>query len=141
MVFGFAFQGSGASFDGMYRYAPGAARAIRAYAPKDETLHAIADDLQHVQIRNFYQLNASIRQSGRSYHEYSMSIEVERDSPAGQSMTDDAEDTVVEAIRDLARWLYLQLEREYDHLTSDTVVDETIAANSFTFTEAGDRFG
>ncbi|MDE0006183.1 MAG: antitoxin of toxin-antitoxin stability system [Rhodospirillaceae bacterium] len=138
---GFAFQGSGASFDGMYRYTPGAARAIRAYAPKDETLHAIADDLHHVQRRNFYQLNGVIRQSGRYYHEYSMSIEVERDSPAGQPMTDDAEDTVVRAIRDLARWLYRQLEREYDHLTSDSVVDETIVANSYTFTEAGERFG
>ena len=52
---GFAQQGSGASLDGSYRYAPGAARAIRSYAPKDATLHAIADDLQHVQRRNFYQ--------------------------------------------------------------------------------------
>ena len=93
---GFAFQGSGASFDGTFRYAKNAARAIRSYAPNDETLHAIADNLQYVQRRNFYQLNGVIRQSGRYYHEYSMSIEVERDSPAGQAMTDDAEDTVVD---------------------------------------------
>ena len=55
-------------------------------------------------------------------------------------MTDDAEDTVIEALRDLARWLYRQLEREYDYLTSDAAVDEAIAANRFTFTKAGVRF-
>jgi hypothetical protein len=48
---------------------------------------------------------------------------------------------VIEALRDLARWLYRQLEREYDYLSSDEAVDETIAANEYTFTEAGRRFG
>lgn len=138
---GFHTQADGASFDGTYRYAPGAARAIRSYAPKDETLHGIADELQHVQRRNFHQLRAIVRQGGRYYHEYSMSIEVERDSPTGQSMTDDAEDAIAEAIRNLARWLYDQLRREYDYLTSDAAVDEAIEANGWTFVEAGDRFG
>ena len=138
---GFAHQGAGASFDGTYRYARAASRAIRSYAPKDETLHGIADDLQHVQKRNFYQLAAVVRRLGFYCHEYSMTIEVERDSPAGQAMTDDAEDTVVEAIRNLARWLYRQLQNEYDYLTSDAAVDDTIVANQWVFTEAGTRFG
>lgn len=56
-------------------------------------------------------------------------------------MTADAEDTMIEALRDLARWLYRQLEREYDYLSSDDVVDETIIANGYTFTEGGQRFG
>ncbi len=56
-------------------------------------------------------------------------------------MTADAEDIVTEALRDLARWLYRQLEREYEYLTSDEAVDEAIAANEYTFTEAGRRFG
>ena len=41
-----------------------------------------------------------------------MTIELERDSPNWQAPTDDAEDTMTEAMRDLARWLYRQLERE-----------------------------
>ncbi|HAY07899.1 MAG TPA: antitoxin of toxin-antitoxin stability system, partial [Hyphomonas sp.] len=53
----------------------------------------------------------------------------------------DAEDIVVEAMRDLARWLYRQLEQEYECQTSDEVVDENIEANGYTFTEAGRRFG
>ena len=56
-------------------------------------------------------------------------------------MTADAEEIVIEALRDLARWLYRQLEREYDYLTSDDVVDEAITANAYTFTAAGLRFG
>ena len=56
-------------------------------------------------------------------------------------MTDDAEDVVMETLRDLARWLYRQLEREYDALTSDEAVDEAITANAYTFTEAGRPFG
>ena len=138
---GFWSQGDGACFEGELSHAKGAAKAIRAYAPKDTELHRIADELQAVQRRNCYQLNATIRHRGRYYHEHSMAIEVERDSPTWQPMTDGAEDAVTEALRDLARWLYRHLEREYEYLTSDAAVDEAIAANGCTFTETGTRFG
>ena len=138
---GFSSQGDGASFEGSLGYAPGGARAIRAHAPKDEELHRIADELQAAQKRNFFQLTGSIRTRGNYCHEYSMAIDVERDSPTWQPMTDGAEDAVTEALRDLARWLYRQLEREYDYLTSDDAVDESIAVNEYTFTAQGRRFG
>lgn len=138
---GFWSQGDGAAFEGHYSYRKGAAAEIRAYAPKDARLHCIADVLQEVQRRNFYQLTAEATHRGRYYHEYSMAIAVTRDSPTWQDMTADAEEIVTEALRDLARWLYRQLEREYDYLTSDEAVDEAIAANGYTFTEAGKRFG
>ena len=134
-------QGDGASFAGRYSFARGAANAIRAHAPKDAELHRISDELQAVQRRNFHQLHASIRQQGRYCHEYSMAIEVERDSPTWQPMTDGAEETVIEALRDLARWLYRQLRSEYEHQTSDEAVDEIVAANELTFTADGRRFG
>ena len=138
---GFAHQGDGASFEGSYAHAKGAAKAIRAHAPKDTELHRIADDLQALQRRNFFQLHATIRQRGRYCHEYTMAIEVERDSPTWQPPTDGAEDTVIEAMRDLARWLYRQLRAEYEHLTCDAAIDETVAANCWTFTAGGERFG
>ena len=138
---GFASQGDGASFAGRYSHAKRAAKAIRAHAPQDEELHRIADELQALQRRNFHQLHASIRQSGRYCHEYTMAIEVERDSPTWQPPTDDAEDTVIEAMRDLARWLYRQLQSEYEHQTSDEAVDEIVSANAWTFTSDGTRFG
>ena len=70
-----------------------------------------------------------------------MAIEVERDSPTWQPPTDGAEDAVIEALRDLARWLYRQLRSEYEHQTSDAAVDEIVAANELTFTADGRRFG
>lgn len=138
---GFWSQGDGAAFECDYSYRKGAPAGIRSYAPQDTTLHGIADALQAVQRRNFYQLHAEATHRGHYYHEYCMAISVERDSPTGQDMSPDAEDIVTEALRDLARWLYRQLEREYEYLTSDDAVDEAIAANGYTFTETGKRFG
>ena len=138
---GFSFQGDGVSFAGQYSYARGAAKAIRAHAPQDTELHRIADELQALQRKNFWQVHASIRQQGRYCHEYTMTIEVERDSPTWQPMTDGAEDTVIEAIRDLARWFYRQLRAEYEHLTSDQAINEALEVNAWTFTAQGTRFG
>ena len=138
---GFWSQGDGACFEARYSYRRGAPRRIRDYAPQDTELHRIADALQAVQRRNFYQLRAEATHRGLYYHEHCMTISVERDSPILQDMTADAEEAVVEALRDLGRWLYRQLEREYDYVSSDEVVDETIIANGYTFTEAGQRFG
>ena len=70
-----------------------------------------------------------------------MEITVERNSDRFQQPTADAEEAVAEAIRDLARWLYRQLEQEYDYQMSNEVVDEGIVANGYMFTEAGSRFG
>lgn len=138
---GFWSQGDGACFETFYSYRKNAPRRIREYAPQDAELHRIADVLRAIQRRNFYQLSAETSHRGRYYHEYSMAVSVERDSPTYQDMTADVEDCVSEALRDLARWLYRQLEREYEHLTSDAAVDEAVIANEYTFTETGRRFG
>ena len=138
---GFASQGDGACFEGSYSYRKGAARAIRAYAPTDERLAAIADQLQLIQRQNLYALEVRITHRGRYYHEHSIAVSVERASNNFQPPTSDAEDIVAEALRDLARWLYSQLEREYKYQISNEVVGEGIIANGYTFTEVGRRFG
>jgi hypothetical protein len=138
---GFWSQGDGACFEGYLGHAKGAAARIRDYAPTDLGLHAIADRLQAIQRRNFYQLTADISQRGRYCHEYTMSVEVTRESAAWQPPTGDAEEIVTEALRDLARWLYRQLQAEYDHLTSDEAIEDGIISNAYTFTVAGRRFG
>ena len=97
--------------------------------------------MQAAQRRNFHQLNATISQRGRYCHEYTMAIEVERDSPTWQPPTDGAEDAVTEAMRDLARWLYRQLRDAYEAETSDCAVDEAISDNEWTFKANGERFG
>lgn len=138
---GFWSQGDGAMFEAWLSYRRQAARRIRDYAPIDAELHRIADALQAVQRRNFFQLRAETSHRDRYYHEYCMDITVSRDSPTWQDMTADAEDIVIGALRDLARWLYRQLEREHDWLTSDEAVEEAILANDYTFTDSGERFG
>jgi hypothetical protein len=70
-----------------------------------------------------------------------MIFDVDRDSPTGQPIPGRAEDDLIEALRDLANWLYRALEREYEFLTSDEIVDENISANDYTFTAEGRRFG
>lgn len=138
---GFWNQGDGAFFEGHYTYARGARRRIRRYAPKDATLHGIADRLQAIQQRSFYQLAAEVSHLGRYYHEHCMAVNVTRDSATWQPPADDAEEIVTEALRDLARWLYSQLEAEFDYMTSDVAVEDAIIANEYTFTESGQRFG
>ena len=138
---GFSSQGDGAGYEGTWSHAKGARKAIRQYAPGDEELHRIADTLHDVQRRNFFQLGATVRHRGRYCHEYCMMIGVERDSPSGQPPTDRAEDVAIEALRDLARWLYRRLREEYEHETSDETVDEALIVNELTFTAEGRRFG
>lgn len=138
---GFSSQGDGACFEGSYSYRKGAAREIGGYAPKDVRLAAIADQLQRIQRKNLYALEARITDRGCYYHEYCMEVSVERVGGNNQPPTSDAEDIDAEALRDLARWLYRQLEREFEYQTSDEIVGERIEANGYTFTEVGARFG
>ena len=138
---GFCTQGDGACFEGWYRYENGSGRRIREHAPQDTELHRIAVRLFEIQRDNFFQLRASINHRGRYSHAYSMEISVERDSPVWRHMTVGAEDAVIDALRDLAHWLYRQLEREWNHMMSDEYADAGIAANEYTFTHSGRRFG
>ncbi|OHV80317.1 antitoxin of toxin-antitoxin stability system [Ensifer sp. LCM 4579] len=136
---GFWSQGDGACFEGYYRYQRDSIRKIRTHAPLDKELHRIADTLLKVQKRNFYQITAEASHRGRYF--YSMDVCVDRDSPTYQRPSGDDENIVDEALRDLANWLYRQLEQEHEYLTSDEAVDEALLANGFTFTESGRRFG
>jgi len=138
---GFYSQGDGACFEGYYSYAKGAPAAIRSYAPADKALHRVADNLQSIQRRNFYQLRAETTQRGLYYHANCMEVSATRDSPTWQDMTSDAEEILTATLRDLAKWLYRQLQREYELLSSDEVIDESIEANAYTFTGDGSRFG
>ena len=138
---GFWSQGDGACFEGQYSHAPGAAKALRAHAPQDAELHSIVDALQNAQRRNFWQLHSTIRRHGRYTHANCMKIDVERDSPTWQPITEGADDTVIEALRDLAHWLYRRLRDAYEAETSDCAADEAIAIKQWTFTANGKRFG
>lgn len=134
---GFSSQGDGACFEGTYRYAKGAAKAIRAYAPTDTRLHAIADELQAVQSKAFYRLEASMAHRGHYYHSGYMSVSVEDREDSYRDVSR-FEDDITDAMRDFASWIYRQIGAEYEYAMSDENVDESIRINEYEFTESGD---
>jgi hypothetical protein len=146
---GFWSQGDGASWTGWYRarkplygYETSgtyestydlAPAKIREYAPQDEELHRIADELCML-TRIYYPTHALVRRHDSRYsHEMTMCVsEIEPcddDADFAEEVTDALEEALLEQFRDLARWLYKTLEREYDYLTSDEAVVETLEAN------------
>ena len=135
---GFWSQGDGACFEGSYRYAKGATKKIREYAPQDTELHRIADELQSIQRRNFYKLCARMTHSGRYSHSGCMDASVWHYDDQYRDIGD-AEDDIAQLMRDFADWIYDQLEKEYEYKCSDNVVEESIIANEYEFDEDGDR--
>lgn len=137
---GFSSQGDGACFEGTYRYAKGAVAAITKYTGgTDKELIRIATELQRAQKNNFYQLRARCAHQGRYYHSGCMSVEVEDNRDSWREIPRNDADTVEQAMRDFADWMYRQIEREYEYQMSDEVVDETIRINGYTFDEDGNR--
>ena len=135
---GFWSQGDGACFEGTYRYAKGATKKIREYAPQDKELHRIADELQAVQRKHFYHLIASMNHTGHYCHSGCMSVEVEHNEDRYRDIGD-AEEEIKQLMRDFADWIYAALESEYDYQTSDEAVEEAIRANEYEFDEEGAR--
>lgn len=91
-------------------------------------------------------VNASGIHSGHYYHEkccsHNINIEVNNtDHTNLEDLIDlyyeDFEDFIIEEYENLASDLYRRLEEEYSYLNSDEVVDETIMANEYEFTEDG----
>lgn len=137
MFSGFSCQGDGAQFVGSYCYAKGASKEIREYAPQDEELHRIADELQAIQRKHFYRIAATVQHSGHYSHEYCTDIDVNLGDYKYPSL--DVQKEVAETLRSFMRWIYRSLEKEYDWKRSDEVVDEEIEANDFKFTDNGKR--
>lgn len=132
---GFSSQGDGACFEGEYSYKKGALKATKQALPMDYELLRIVRDLQSLQQRNFYQLTAATKHRGSYNHSGCMDITVDRAD--GKAFSDDDEDSLKQLLRDFADWIYSNLEKEYDYLTSDEAVAESLRTNEVEFTEDG----
>lgn len=137
---GFSSQGDGASFDGYYSYAKGAAKALAKEfgdtSDASKELIRIATALQEVQRKNFYRLSATMTQHGRYYHSGCMSVDVVNSN--GDNASDEIEGEVTLLMRDFADWIYKQLEKEHDYQMSAEAIDEAIIANAYEFNEDGE---
>lgn len=137
---GFASQGYGASFTGTYKCKDDAILKVKAYASEDTELHRIAEALTVLQATVKLQYGQTLecqvdRSSSMYFHEMTMWIDCNLDDDVcdlGQS-----EDTLLELLRDFARWIYKQLEAENDYQLSDEFIDDSIRANALRFDEDG----
>lgn len=116
---GFYSQGDGACFEGYYEYKKGGLKALKAYAPQDTELHRIAKELQELQRKNFYALSANVKHRGHYYHEMCTDIQVWNENESMGGANDEAYYGIQELLRDFMRWIYKNLELEYDYLTSE----------------------
>ena len=147
---GFCSQGDGASWTGRYRaqglgyvglveplYTYDLAPAkIREHAPQDEELHCIADELCLL-ARIYGPTYAIVRRPSSNYvHSNTMCVsewsyyddEIDMDD-VDEKIIDHIEEALLHAFQALADWLYKTLEAEYDYLTSDEAVIDTLEAN------------
>ncbi len=136
---GFASQGDGACFVGEYTY-----RADWRGKLREAFGEAIPAELERIgealQLHRVFEVEdhtpdgdadayetVSITKSSHYYsHENTVTITSRSDE-------------VCDALRIFMRWIYSQLQQEYDWLNSDEQVDESIRANEYLFTESGSR--
>jgi hypothetical protein len=137
---GFSSQGDGACFEGRYSYAKKARDAISAYTGGMETLENIANELQELQRKNFYRLEAKVKHSGHYSHEYCTDIDV-FNSFTGDYVPAETHDEMAATLRRFMKWIYRELENYYNDQNSDESVDENIRCNEYTFDINGNREG
>jgi hypothetical protein len=133
---GFGSQGDGACFEGSYAYAKGATKKIRQHAPTDDVLHSIADDLQALQRRHWYRLEAKCDHHGHYHHSHSMRVET-TDSNTGNEVDNNTSTEMQDLMRRFADWIFDSLRNEYNYQTSDEQIDEMLRANEYEFTSEG----
>ena len=122
---GFWSQGDGARFRGAYTPRRDMIEAVKAWAPLDSELHAIAESIAEIQDRYDWALGCEIKfadwgnyvHDGNTEFEFS---EIGWDVEGEQLWATDADETALrQALRGFMRWIYRQLEKEYEYLTSD----------------------
>lgn len=123
---GFWSQGDGACVTG-YWYASDA-KASDEYGEEVAALLAPFVDAPQG-------LSATLTHRGRYYHEQSVSIDFSWDGE--DDYPEEAAEAIDEAFRDLMRWFYHSLEKEYDYLTSVDSFQEQADANEWEFDETG----
>jgi hypothetical protein len=135
---GFWSQGDGACFEGTWDPCKVDAAALKADWTADTCLHDIADKFDALKSvltpDDCDDLpSASVKQRGHYSHEFCTEFQC-------YGMSAEQESDFKEASRDLMRWLYRSLEKEYEYQNSDEVVDENIRANEYEFEENGERW-
>lgn len=139
---GFWSQGDGASYTGGYKLAPNAVADI-----KEETggtnneLLRIAEELTLLQVmfsmeygKNFA---AAISRDNRGHYVHSQMMDILVFTEELNELRGEDTERVQKALRDFADWIYKQLEKEYDYLTSDEALDTRLSDGTYRFEADG----
>jgi len=139
---GFSSKGDGACFEGSYEYKKNSVAAVKEYAPTDEELHRIVNELLSLQKKCFFQIRARVKHSGHYSHRFCTDFSVDFESyVTGNDYYDqEIESDIIEVLRDYMHWIYKRLEAEYWYLVSDEAIKETIEANEYEFTVDGEKY-
>ena len=143
---GFCSQGDGASFFGEYTPVENAEAAIKEYAPKDETLHKIAQELDAVrkELTHRKYTCTITKQCNHYSHSGTMSVNMLVDDEGEDEMSYEEikplEDRVQAALRNLADWFYEQLEAAYDYYQTDEYVAEQLSESDAEFHVDGTEY-
>lgn len=140
---GFSCQGDGASFTGNYGLAAGWRGALREYCPLESEVFAVAESLDALQAKHDGRLTATVVRDRYGYSRYCHpgTMAATLYDEGGDSEVPEADEAeFLELARKLARWVYRNLEAEWDHLNGDESVSETIEANEYEFCGDGSRF-
>jgi hypothetical protein len=169
---GFASQGDGACFEGIWqphpplensskKTFPTFLEAIKDHAPQDETLHGIAIQLDKARKwvadhngagaipgtksdMRVCNVTVKITQKGNYCHDGCMDFdfrdnEWEDSNGNRHDLPDWFEPLIISEARDLAKWLYKQLEAAHDDYFDDENIAEAIRCSEYDFEEDGTR--
>ena len=134
---GFWSQGDGASFTGRVSPTPDIGGRIRSHAANDQELHLIADHLAAIYAALPAECSARIeRHSSRYVHDNTTYVEFDNDDAARGSV--DQRHALEALTKRFMRWIYKQLEREFDGLQSDEALADLAVGLSLVFTADGE---
>lgn len=144
----FYMQRSGSSFAGRWRAEDLNIDKLKSECPTDSELHRIADVLAdcakedgeiwadikahddnwiRVEVNDGETIEEKLNELEYKSNEYNLL------SQACERRADE----VTKALRDFNRWIYERLREEYEYLTADKQVEESIRVNEYEFTEDG----
>jgi hypothetical protein len=139
---GFWSQGDGACFEGTWRARDVNSKALKENCPLDTELHRIANECDRIALE-FQHAYLKVEHRGPYYHEnctdFTLSIVDENEDEIDTAESSEAESDLIEVSRDAMRWIYRQLEKEYEYRNADEQIDESILANEYAFSESGKR--
>lgn len=152
---GFWSQGDGACFEGSWHPESIDVEKIRTEYPaqyeRDGVTHQCESNTELLRIAEESARLSTLDPAGlvswtckpdlSSSHENSVRFDYndERNEDDDGNMPEDIEDAHKQNARDAMRWVYRNLEREWEWFNSDEQVDESIRANGYEFTKEGKR--